>query len=138
MKLDKNTGTGDGKYALIELRKLRSLCKSATHLAHTECIAAIETLRRHGVFTSGMESKEQQFFVMKHHDLFTADGLYGYLHGIQQRIRTLRQLEMESTEAGDGVSPSLYKEEIVSLMEYAGDIHHEALIASCVGRVIPT
>lgn len=88
MKLDRNTNPhGHGKYALINLRKLLPILNgSPNNIYKDEVTRAWNTLLERGVITMGHETQEDQFFVMKYGDKFTADGLAGYAAAVAAEI----------------------------------------------------
>lgn len=139
MRLDKNVGTGEGKYALVELRKINALCKTKTHEAHTECIQALRVLQKHGVYTSGLENPGQQFFVMKYKDIFTIAGLFGYRQSVESHMRALRR-ELESPYCTENETKAAeVKAELESITEFFNDLTTELERALAVEpRVLPT
>jgi hypothetical protein len=80
IKLDRNINPdGSGKYALINLRKLRNpntFPKGVTQAVEAE--AAIKLLSDLGIIQWGNESPGDQFFVVKYKDRFAADALEAY------------------------------------------------------------
>lgn len=116
MRLDRNTNPDKGgKYALVNLRKLRQLIGNSH-----DTLMAFKFLQSAGVITLGNESPGDQFFVMKYKDKFTASGLRGYATAIVEVLRLM--------PAGP---------EKTSLSEFAGEIFYEAHSAEKLGNRLP-
>lgn len=115
MKLDRNVNPdGGGKYALVNLRKLRTTEDGAV-------LAAFETLDLAGLIQHGAsDGPGEQFFVMKYKDQFTAPALLGYHDAIKRTIKVC-------------VNPTVKS----SLEEYAAEIREEYFIAAAQGNKIP-
>ena len=77
MKLDRNikSNAGQGKYALVLLRKVRSLPKSS--ISAKEVRAALMTLAEHGVLDWG-DKAESEFFVIRLKDQHAFPALKAY------------------------------------------------------------
>lgn len=75
MKLDRNINSnGQGKYALVRLRRINDLVKSEQN----ECRRALATLERYGALRYGNEGPSKQFFVLGYADKFTPHALSAY------------------------------------------------------------
>lgn len=77
MKLDRNiaSNNGQGKYALILLRKIRAFPKNS--ISAKEVQAALMTLAEHGVLDLG-DKPESEFFVLRLKDEHTLSALKAY------------------------------------------------------------
>jgi hypothetical protein len=118
MKLDRNVNPNkEGKYALIKVRKIKELSPE-NYVTVTEML---DFLHDHGVLQWGNECPDQQFFVMKYGDRFTAPALMAY----SQSAR----LSACSPEFGNATHHSL--------LEYADQIQDEAIEAYQVGKKLP-
>lgn len=74
MKLDRNKSDGDGKYAVISMRKVRELTGAQADLV----LVALTTLRSLGVLNDGKSWTEDEFFVMMLKDRFAQGALVSY------------------------------------------------------------
>lgn len=123
MKLDRNTNPdGRGKYALIQMRELKpeqasALCDVPTLPLGEYCTVKIPTK----AIRTGAESPGDQFFVIKYKDRFAAAALNAYARAVMEAAIML--------EAGNP--------ERESLIEYATEMAHEALLAEKAGCKIP-
>lgn len=116
MKLDRNLNLdGGGKYALVNMRKLRATEDGAV-------LAAMETLTKAGIIHYGASDggPGEQFFVMKYKDKFTARALLGYHEAILETLAVC-------------VNPDM----MASLKEYAAEIREEYFIAAVHGTKTP-
>ena len=71
MKFDRDVNNGEGKYALLNLRKLRANDSVAVR-------EAVKTLARAGVVEFGREGEKDEFFVVKLRDVYAPGALLGY------------------------------------------------------------
>lgn len=130
MQLDRNKNKdGGGKYALVNMRKLRPIIDAAFEqegVPHetVDIYNAFHLLLRKGIISLGNETPGDQFFVMKYKDRFTADGLRAYADAAWDFAGGLR-VRGEATQASD------------SLAEYAAQLRDEADKARDLGRRIP-
>lgn len=122
MKLDRNTNNDRrGKYALVNMRKLKPIIDGSPHNANTQAVThAISLLCEQGLITFGTESPGDQFFVMKYKDKFTADGLQGYATAAAEWLKKLPE--------GDAK---------YSMSEYVAEMFDESHAARKVGNHIP-
>ena len=83
MKLDRNIAEnrGEGKYALVSLRKVRSFPPSS--ITAKEVRAAMIVLESHGVLERGMAESESEFFVLKLKDEFSFAALKAYANAAE-------------------------------------------------------
>jgi hypothetical protein len=141
MKLDRNTNPdGQGKYALVHLRRLKDLPEGKPGDAGLECAAAIKLLKDNGILTLGNEAPHEQFFVMKYGDAFTAGGLLGYASGVRLKVQEVLR-EWNSALQLEGAERALKLSEIdkmvTSLVEYAQQIEREGVAACHILTKIP-
>jgi hypothetical protein len=123
MKLDRNINSdGSGKYALVNLRKVRALGDQSPLAC--QVANAIDLLEDSGLLSFGYESPDQQFFVLKYGDKFTASAL--------------RMYACEARNCADAIKLAGLKEQSESLCEYAAEMRHEAQVAEQVGCRLPT
>lgn len=118
MKLDRNTNRGGrGKYALVNMRKMIPILDASQGTQEdTDKIEAFMLLVRTGIITLGNEFPDEQFFVMKYKDKFTAPALHTYAI-------------MVHSEAFKTNNPDLF--------EYAEQMFNEAKEAEKLGKRIP-
>lgn len=133
MKLDRNINPdGAGKYALVNMRRLRAVQAAVqTERSSFTAIAAaaaatsaMATLQDLGIISFGNETPGDQFFVMKYKDKFTGPGLQAYAEAVQI------EAQYAAHSRGEKALTS-------SLMEYANQIHEEAILARRSGNRIP-
>jgi hypothetical protein len=80
MKLDRTTKTG-GKYAVVNLRKLRGLPNGKREAA----VSAIETLKRLGVLSFGKPGEIDEFFVLMLKDVHASYALTAYADSVNYK-----------------------------------------------------
>lgn len=88
MKMDRNIpdNEGAGKYAVINLRKLRELCPGGTFSAFTPGVAeALRVLEEVGALEWGAAGAEDEFFLIKLKDIHSQPALTAYARSIEQR-----------------------------------------------------
>lgn len=81
MRLDRNTNdNGDGKYAVINVRRLREFEKQVAEvpMAKRELEAAIETLEAAGILEWTMKGAAGEFFLIRLKDKYAGDALAAY------------------------------------------------------------
>lgn len=129
MKLDRNMNPdGRGKYALVNMRKLKE--------ADSYYDGLVSELHEAGILTFGNESPGDQFFVMKHKDVFTTHGLIGYGEAAMLRAFALKNEAANRREASEEVRKAL-REQSDSLEAYAGEIYDQAKHAERVASKLP-
>ena len=78
MKLDRNLNPdGQGKYALVLLRKLRAECQQRGGLP-ADIEDAYKTFNNHGLLDHGWADKGNEFFVIRLKDRYAAPALAAY------------------------------------------------------------
>lgn len=84
MKLDRDINAdGLGKYAVINLRKLREMCSSNPFLHWSPEVAnALQTLDDIGAIDWGKVGEKDEFFVMKLRDKYAGHALRQYAHAV--------------------------------------------------------
>ena len=130
MKLDRNINeNGRGKYALVNLRAL----EVAPHYR-----SLLDDLHAAGLLTYGNESPGDQFFVMKHKDIFTSHGLKGYAEAVRVKAGQIRAILSENKQDAESMAVSVRREARAEhLEEYAAQIETEAMQASSVEHQFP-
>ena len=119
MRLDRTKG--NGKYAVINRRKLAEyLDKCGPHASQT-VESALALLHDADVLSYGDESQEAQFFVMRYPDKFTAPALRAYGNAVMQ-------------EAHNNLAKKDYS---ASLIEYCADVMRESDLAERIGCKTP-
>jgi hypothetical protein len=79
MKMDRNiTANGTGKYAIVNMRKLRALAGPTRQQAK----AMLDGLAAIGVIEWGAVGQEDEFFLVKLKDRHSRDALYAYANSI--------------------------------------------------------
>jgi hypothetical protein len=147
MKLDRNENKdGRGKYALLNLRKLHEIEHGSRMDANrrTDIHNAVIHLRNAGLLHYGNEGPDEQFFVMKYKDKFTAPALRAYAEAVLNHIRGLFHPGISAKILS---GEALTKEEcelreqtiktIRTLNPYWDDICNEASMAQRAGNRIP-
>jgi hypothetical protein len=125
MKLDRNINVdGRGKYALVKLRLPMQYVRVGDY-GSISSEALIQALADAGYIHIGNEGPGERFFVMKYKDKFTHFGLRSYANHVEAYAMQL--LDKPGTVA-----------QRLDLMEYAAEIHKEAVTAENHGNQIPT
>lgn len=86
MKLDRNTtgNEGRGKYALLDLRKLRSGMEQESFKEYSGLVQdAVNLLAAEGLLQWGLPGEEDEFFVIKLKDRYALPALREYSEAIQ-------------------------------------------------------
>lgn len=73
MKLDRNAN-GEGKYFLVNMRKLRAASQDAQH----DMAQALDVLTSYGALERGDVGDANEFFVVKLKDYYAPGALLGY------------------------------------------------------------
>lgn len=121
MKLDRNINAdGVGKYALVQMRKLRELLVQPRPES-LDLSNAWALLIQAGVIHFGDEGPGEQFFVMKYKDKFSGDALHAYAEAANEEAKR----EFLATGTDD------------ELAEYVTEMYREAACAKSLGNRIP-
>lgn len=98
MLLDHNeTDDGSGKYAIINMRKIRSLQPDTipNALQIHRIKEALKTLEEEGVLEYGPVGSKEEFFVMKLKDIHSPAGLLGYAASAEETDRQYAHAVMQ-------------------------------------------
>ena len=123
MRLDRNTNPdGTGKYALVNMRRLRQLSPDNQRVAND----MLHSLAEMGVLTYGNETPADQFFVLKYKDPFAFAALLAYA----EACRINAQFQIDNPKLGNAKKANEY-------LEYAAEIRKEAEISAACEHKLP-
>jgi hypothetical protein len=105
MKMDRNIpeNTGAGKYAIVNLRKLRELCPGGTFDNFTPGVTeALRVLSEAGALEWGRTCEPDEFFLVKLKDRHSQPALQAYADSIRDRDPEFAaEVDELATRAGD-------------------------------------
>jgi hypothetical protein len=108
MKLDRNTNRdGRGKYAVIDLRRLREACGRPNALEQwtPEVAQALKTLSEAGALEWGPVGGENEFFLMKLKDEYAKPALEAYANAASREDAEYAEAVQELANRAGCFSP---------------------------------